>query len=299
VQWSVMCGRTSCTLSPEEILVQTKATTFDDKEHFVPSYNVPPQAHQPVLMMNEGRDRVVRAMKWGLVPSWSDDGTMKVSTINARAETLTTQKMWRGVVKRNRCLVLASGYYEWQKTRGTKQPYYIHHKNPDHLLMMAGLYDVWIDPKTGEKKFTCTIVTCDPSPAVAHIHDRMPVILGTEEARQAWLNADGAEVSAEILSLLQPYEGDDIEVTKVGSYVNSTKHNGPRCIKPQEEEKSIKEFFEQKEEKVPEEEEEEKKTADEDEKEEEKGTKRKAEAVKTKKEKKEKGHKRKKDDEDH
>ncbi|ELR14906.1 uncharacterized protein ACA1_325220 [Acanthamoeba castellanii str. Neff] len=227
-----MCGRAACTLAPEEIQKQTHAKAFEGAEEYKPSYNIAPHQMHVAMLLDADGQPILKLMRWGLVPSWSKDGTVKMHTINARAESLTTNNLWRGVVKRKRCIILVSGYFEWITEKGQKIPFYIHSDDPQQLLYLAGMYDVWTDPKTGEKRYTCTVVTTESSPQLAHIHDRMPVILGSEEAREMWLRADGNDPSSEVLRLLRPYKGEHVVFDKVSTMVNSIKNNSPECLVP-------------------------------------------------------------------
>jgi len=181
-----------------------------------------------------------------LIPSWSTECKVKnaARTINARADAITTSRLWRGIVPRHRCLVVANGYFEWLNLRGKKVPYFIRHKDEGTLITFAGLYDVWVDPNTGEKTFTYSVVTTDANKKLAFIHERMPVVLETEEEQQLWLNANGSTVSDEVLGLLKPYAGTNLVFYQVEGFVNSVKNNSERCVQPASQQKGrIDNFF--------------------------------------------------------
>ena len=149
--------------------------------------------------------------------------------INARSETLAEKPSFRNAYKRRRCLVLAGGYYEWQKILGekSKQPVYIRLKSQKPF---AGLWEVWQAKGMDELLRSCTIITCLPNAVLAEIHHRMPVILPAE-AYAAWLAPD--EQSADTLQpLLVPYPGVEMEAYPVSRFVNRPANNAPECIAP-------------------------------------------------------------------
>jgi putative SOS response-associated peptidase YedK len=130
---------------------------------------------------------------------------------------------------RDRCLVVADGFYEWQKTRDEKQPFYIRLKSGGPFAF-AGLYDVWESPD--ETVTSCTIITTEPNELMSSIHNRMPVILGREES-DLWLQEGERDPDA-LLALLKPYPAELMEAYAVSKSVNSPRFNGPNCIKPTE-----------------------------------------------------------------
>ena len=168
---------------------------------------------------------------WGLIPSWAKDPKIGNRMINARSETLAEKPSFRSAYKRRRCLVLADGYYEWQKIPGekTKQPVYIRLKSQKPFAF-AGLWEVWKGEGMDEPLRSCTIITCPPNAVLAEIHHRMPVILSAE-AYGAWLVPD--EQSSEVLQpLLVPYADEEMEAYPVSRFVNRPVNNSPECIAP-------------------------------------------------------------------
>jgi putative SOS response-associated peptidase YedK len=141
-------------------------------------YNIAPT--QPVAVVpNDGRN-TVQMFAWGLVPSWAKDPSIGSRMINARAETIAEKPSFRTAMRRRRCLILASGWFEWGKSKeegGRKTPYFIRLKR-QKLFAFAGLWEVW-KPKDSEVEplRTCTIITTEPNPLIARFHHRMPVIL--------------------------------------------------------------------------------------------------------------------------
>ena len=147
--------------------------------------------------------------------------------INARAETVAEKPAFRSSFKKHRCLVMADGFYEWQKTEKEKQPFYIHLKS-EKPMGFAGLYSIWTSPE-GEEINTCTIIVTSANELLSPIHDRMPVILDTNDLDD-WLNP-AIEEPAKLLPLLKPYDGKKLELYKVSTKVNSPKNNSADLIK--------------------------------------------------------------------
>ena len=191
-----------------------------------PSFNVAP-THLVAVVLNNGTKQLA-AMRWGLVPYWATDPTIGSKLINARAETLTTKAAFKEAFKRRRCLVLADGFFEWQKQGATKTPLFIH-LDPDRPFGFAGLYETWTPP-LGEPLVTCTIITTEPNELVRPIHDRMPVIL-PKAAEDFWLDS-AVEDPTRLLDLLQPYPAAEMAAYTVSNLVNSVKNDSPACIEP-------------------------------------------------------------------
>jgi len=191
-----------------------------------PSFNVAPTDNVAVVL-NNGVKQLV-AMRWGLVPFWATDPKIASKHINARAETLTVKPAFKDAFKRRRCLVVADGFFEWQKQGATKIPLFIH-LEPERPFGFAGLYEIWTPP-LGEKLVTCTIITTEANELVRPIHDRMPVIL-PKDAEDFWLDS-AVEDHTRLLDLLQPYQASDMSAFTVSRLVNSVKNNSPECIEP-------------------------------------------------------------------
>jgi putative SOS response-associated peptidase YedK len=215
-----MCGRYS--FVPTESI----AARFDIQQaqlNLLPRYNVAPSQSMPVVVRNSP-NRMVE-MQWGLIPSWSKEPRAQFSTINARAETITKSPVFRGPFKSRRCLVPASGFYEWRQTGQGKQPYCIRLKE-EELFAFAGLYDVWRDAE-GNELSSYTIITTTPNDLVAPIHNRMPVILQQED-EQAWLDKEAD--SARLLALLVAYPADKMQAYPVSRAVNSPANEGAELL---------------------------------------------------------------------
>lgn len=220
-----MCGRFSLRVELAELLAyyDIMDTAFD----YVPRYNIAPGQHIPAIIAGPDGRRL-GGLKWGLVPEWSRDARIGNKMINARAETIAEKPAFRKPFRTKRCIVPADGFYEWRKA--DKQPHRIVHRD-ESLLSMAALYDVWVSP-TGEKLATVTIVTTEPNPLMAALHDRMPVILPRDRV-DTWLDRDVREPE-ELLPLLEPYPADDMRAYPVDPLVGNVKNDVPACLDPYE-----------------------------------------------------------------
>ena len=220
-----MCGRYSLTLEPVELRQAFGLSMMP--EEWVPRYNIAPT--QPVAVITDAAARRVEFMRWGLVPSWAKDISIGSKLINARAETVTEKPSFRSAFVHRRCLILADGFYEWQKT-GTKSPsvpYYFRLEDGGPFAF-AGLWEFWQSPEGDELK-TCTIITTEANDRVAPVHDRMPVILNPQIAWD-WLS-DGSNES--LLKLLRPYPAEEMSAYRVSRLVNNTEKDTVALIKPQ------------------------------------------------------------------
>jgi putative SOS response-associated peptidase YedK len=202
-----------------------------------PRYNIAPSQLNPVIVRGvtaEDQEKRLAMMKWGLVPSWAKEPKTSFSTINARAETITQKPAFRKLLTAKRCLVPATGYFEWAASSGAggKQPYRVQVTGDDYdevqILAMAGLYDVWKGPY-GEPLLTYTIITTEASPAIRALHERMPVILSRED-EEVWLDPALNETER-LLSLLRPYPDEKIGAYRVGRGVNSPANDRAELIR--------------------------------------------------------------------
>jgi putative SOS response-associated peptidase YedK len=174
----------------------------------------------------------MRLMRWGLVPHWAKDLSVGNRMINARGETVAEKPSFRRAFHERRCLILADGFYEWQREGKRKQAYYVARRDREPFAF-AGLWEVWQPPGGGDAVESCTIITTDANELVGEFHHRMPVILDAEH-HDLWLDADADEQS--LLELLRPYPADLMEAWPVSDTVNSPKHETPDCIQPVTEE---------------------------------------------------------------
>ncbi|MCL4108012.1 UNVERIFIED_CONTAM: hypothetical protein GTU68_017040 [Idotea baltica] len=183
-----MCGRFVINANKDE-LVEVFKIDHSQLPAFKPNFNIPPSTHIPFIYQ-PGNARILSSAFWGLIPSWAKDKSFASHTFNARSETLSEKPSFKNAYKSQRCLIPATGYYEWEKviengkTVG-KQPYWIGRKDQSPLAF-AGLYEHWTDPESGALLTSCTVITRDAFPEIKHIHTRMPVIL-PPEYYQLWL----------------------------------------------------------------------------------------------------------------
>jgi putative SOS response-associated peptidase YedK len=220
-----MCGRFTLRTRLNELL---QAFAVESQLEREPRFNIAPS--QSILTIRNdpmGDRRELAILRWGLIPSWADDIRIGNRLINARAETLTTKPSFRSALKSRRCLVLADGFYEWEKSGKAKQPYFIQMAD-ERPFVFAGLWERWA--KSSPAIESCTIITTTPNVLVADIHDRMPVILA-EDAAKTWLDRD-VDNTELLTSLLEPYPADQMTAYPVGDIVNSPQHDSADCIQP-------------------------------------------------------------------
>lgn len=221
-----MCGRFAL-LAPGETVADTlQLDTVPDP--LPPRYNIAPT--QPVLAVRQSDQtgkREPTLFRWGLIPSWSKDISIGSRLINARAETVPEKPAFRAAFKRRRCLIPASGFYEWQKLNNKKQAMYIHPQEDD-LFVFAGLWETWTGGD-GSLLETCTILTTTPNALMVSIHNRMPVILDPADF-EMWL--DPGEHPDQARHLLRPYPPEKMAAYPVSSMVNSPQNDVPACIVP-------------------------------------------------------------------
>jgi putative SOS response-associated peptidase YedK len=193
-----------------------------------PRFNIAPSQMVPVVRVDAKGERVIDAVRWGLIPSWTK-GKPKQQPINARGETVATSGMFRQAFERRRCLVPADGFYEWRKIDPkTKQPMYVRRKDRD-LFAFAGLWERWKPDGEAEPIDTCTIITTTPNELMAPIHDRMPVVLDRADYDR-WL--DRETPGADVVGLLKPYPAESMEAIPVSTHVNSPRNDDQACIAP-------------------------------------------------------------------
>ncbi|HEX8906427.1 MAG TPA: SOS response-associated peptidase, partial [Longimicrobiaceae bacterium] len=194
----------------------------------LPRFNIAPTQDVPVLLSDGGR-RVLDVFRWGLIPSWAKDAKIGNKMINARAEGVAEKPAYRAAFQRRRCLVPASGFYEWKKAAGGKVPHWIHAAD-DQPLTFAGLWEIWRPVKDAEPVYTFTILTTTPSADVSGIHDRMPVIVARDD-RDAWLDAETP--AADLVSLLRAAPDGTLRMHAVSTAVNRPAFDGPELIVPE------------------------------------------------------------------
>ena len=219
-----MCGRFSLAKEMED-LVNQFGLPFDDLvlNDLKPRYNIAPGQLSPVII-REDKNKL-KMFKWGLIPFWSKDTKIGYRMINARSETITEKNSFKNPFKNKRCLVIADGFYEWDRPdKKTKIPYRLVMKDREPFAM-AGLWEVW--EKKADPLYTFTIITTSENNLIKPIHDRMPVIL-PKDNREIWLDPKSNE--AELKELLVPYDSNKMDMYRVSDIVNNARNDVPECI---------------------------------------------------------------------
>jgi putative SOS response-associated peptidase YedK len=192
-----------------------------------PRYNIAPTQFVPVVRAGGAGLRELAMLYWGLVPHWAKEKAIGARMINARAETLIEKPSFRTAFRKRRCLVVASGYYEWQATPQGKQPWFIE-RSDSAPFGMAGLWESWIE-KPGEPPLeSCAIVTTEASGELALLHHRVPVVLEPGGFSQ-WLDPGFSDTAALTSMLTAPAAGL-MNARRVSRQVNNVRNDGPELI---------------------------------------------------------------------
>jgi len=219
-----MCGRYAATLPPE---MMVELFNLLNQVDFPPRYNITPTQPIAAIWEQQGR-RTIQLVRWGFVPNWVKDPRELSLLINARAETMAEKPSFRDAVRHGRCIIPASGYYEWMKGKdGTRRPYYITMEDGSPMVF-AGLYSNWAGPN-GEEVDTACIVTVEPNLEISSIYDRMPAML-TGEAVDLWLNTREVDVKA-ATQLALPLPAGSLKYHPVGKAIGRTDVDGEDLIR--------------------------------------------------------------------
>lgn len=223
-----MCGRFTHKLTWTEIVELYRLTGSLPEHGLEPRYNLAPSQRAPVVRVGTHGQRELAMLRWGLIPSWAKDATIGYRTINARAETVATAPSFRSAFKGRRCLIPATGFFEWKKVGTRRQPCLIRHKDGSPLSL-AGLWERW--ERASEPVESFTIITTEPNALLAPIHNRMPVILAPADF-DAWLEPRESPIAQ---ALLRPYPAERLMAQPISARVNSPKNDDPAVIEPIEE----------------------------------------------------------------
>ncbi len=220
-----MCGRFAL-IAPGSAVAEQFALA--EAPPLAPRYNIAPTQPVAAVRLNARGERELTHFHWGLIPFWAKDPAIGGRMINARSETVAEKPAFRAAFRHRRCLVPASGFYEWRKLNGGKQPMYLHGAD-DGLLAIAGIWERWQSPDGSEIE-SCSLLTTTPNDLVAPIHNRMPVIL--EPADYAtWLDP-GPEGEAVLQHLLRAFPSEKMAAYPVSTRVNNPRHDEPACLEP-------------------------------------------------------------------
>ncbi len=220
-----MCGRFTSYHSSSEI---AKAFNLTDVPQLKPRYNIAPtQEVATIIRSDASGEREFKWLRWGLIPHWAKEKSIGNKLINARAETIAQKPSFRSAFKHSRCLIIASGFYEWASQEKGKQPFLI--QQIDNLpFALAGLWSTW-ESEEVETIDSCTIITTEANEIMIPIHQRMPVILKSNDY-DLWL--DSTVKQPELLqALLQPFDSERLKVYPVSTLVNNPRNNSPDCIR--------------------------------------------------------------------
>jgi putative SOS response-associated peptidase YedK len=208
-----MCGRFNVKTNANEFATLFDKIKFQD-ELPEPNFNIAPTDVAAVVAFQDG-ERISSNHRWGLIPSWAKDIKFGYKTINARSETADTKPSFRSAFKKRRCLIPASGYYEWKKLDAkTKQPFNIQMQS-DNLFAMAGLWESWTNPTDQQRINSFTILTTDSNELTADVHDRMPVILDPTDF-EVWLDPEFSDAT-HLKSLMKPFNSERMKLEEVSS----------------------------------------------------------------------------------
>ena len=219
-----MCGRFSMSIDSDDL--QTALALGQMPDDWKRRYNIAPS--QPVAAARDAESKQVEWLQWGLVPFWAKDPTIGSRLINARSETAFEKPSFKYAFRKRRCLILADGFYEWQKQGSRKRPYHIRVKGQEYFAM-AGIYDTW--SKEGKDLVTFSILTTAANEVISPIHDRMPVILRPERESE-WASQE--VLSADVLAeLFEPLPSSSVDAYPVSDMVNDSRADHPDMIVPQ------------------------------------------------------------------
>lgn len=222
-----MCGRAYETYTDEELYFQYLNKRPLSPIQFTPVYNLCPTQDSPVLRLVEG-ERQFDQMRWQLVPDWEPRFSTKLTTINAKSESVFDSPLFRDLICSRRCIVPLSGFYEWKTEGQQKRPFKIHLQN-NAIMSVAGIWDKW-RPGTPLERRSFSILTTAANRFMREIHDRMPVILDSS-VLEDWLNPEIHEREM-LQDLLRPCPDKWLSATEVSSLVNSPRNNSPEVLQP-------------------------------------------------------------------
>lgn len=221
-----MCGRFTLNNEIEELMEEFM---FNLVGEYTPRYNIAP-SQNILTVINRNEKRVGGYTRWGLVPTWSKDIKIGYKLLNARAETLVEKPSFKRAFKQTRCVIPASGFYEWKKLDKEKQPY-LFKMEDDKPFVFLGLYDTWRNNNDNSLLYSSTIITTTPNELTETVHDRMPVITQDNEIIDYWLDPKNENTEA-LKSLLIPYPAERMKAIRVSSIVNSPKNDVSECMEP-------------------------------------------------------------------
>ena len=221
-----MCGRFALAVDINRLI---KAYGISHEEaingDLSPRYNIAPSQQIVGIGQNEDGIRTLKTFRWGLIPHWSKEASIGAKMINARSETVAEKPSFRAAFRSRRCLIPASAFYEWVHLDKEKIPYCIRRRDKE-LMSFAGIWESWNGPN--DLVVSCSILTTAANQTLETIHNRMPVILSSEDYSQ-WLDSEN-NTPDQLTPLLKPCADDLIEAYRVDQWVNNPRNDGPECI---------------------------------------------------------------------
>ncbi len=218
-----MCGRYMLATPHERLIARFR---LQRAAELMPRYNIAPSESVAAIRENVNQERELALLRWGLVPSTTKDTKNGYRMINARAKTLSQRPAFRAAFVHRRCLIPADGFYEWQQTNDSKQPYFIRARD-ENPLAFAGLWERW---QRGQQVIeSCTIITTSANESLVPIHHRMPVIL-PEDTYDLWLDPS-AQDPGTLQALLLPYDAKKLVAHAVSKRVHHPKNDDAECIR--------------------------------------------------------------------
>lgn len=216
-----MCGRYNLIATGQQIMDHFRLLSLPAHN---PDYNIPPgQKILAVVQLEDGSNGAVN-LHWGLIPSWAKDRAISSRLINARAETLTEKPSFKKAYRHRRCLIPATGFFEWHATEAGKQPYHIYRQDKG-VFAFAGIWEHWEHDQ--ETVYSCSIITAAANSKMAPIHDRMPVIIMPDDYTR-WL--DKKNTAVEIADFLAADAYRAMQISPISTRVNNPQHNDENCL---------------------------------------------------------------------
>jgi putative SOS response-associated peptidase YedK len=219
-----MCGRFALT-TPQSAVAEHFAATPRDGLPETPRYNICPTQPVGVVRLDDGA-RVLEPMRWGFVPPWAKALDAGPLLINARSETIAEKPTFRAAARKTRCLIPASGFYEWARSESGKDPWWVHPAAGD-LIAYAGVWSEWAGPDGPLR--SCAIVTCPANGPLSTVHHRMPVVIHPE-GYGLWLGEEGHGAA----TLMKPAADDFFAMHRVSRAVNGARDDRPELMAPLE-----------------------------------------------------------------
>ncbi len=219
-----MCGRYALHANPHVVALQFGLPVDPG---FEPRYNIAPSLSILAVRENAAGQRLSDHYRWGLIPGWAKDPSIGNRLVNARGETIADKPAFRAAFEHWRCVVPASGFFEWKTTRSGKQPYYIRPKGKE-LFGLAGVTELWRGPD-GPVRTVC-LITTEPNELLCGIHDRMPVIVSPEDY-SAWLDVANNKPD-QLKRFIQSYPAKRMAVHPVSKAVSNARNEGPELVEP-------------------------------------------------------------------